>query len=70
VLDHQGYRRTLRICNTVCQGNNVFMNAPQCYVYKYIACLIIQEVLNWKLGEDMDNSERFMWLSSVHPCKC
>jgi hypothetical protein len=43
MLDNQGYRHTIRICNTsyFCTAINSSTNAPQCYVYKYTACLVL-----------------------------
>jgi hypothetical protein len=34
---------TFKICNTylLSYGNNGYANVPQCYIYMYIACLVM-----------------------------
>jgi len=39
MLGNYSYRYTLRMCNTVFDGNNGYAHVPHCYVHTYVHCL-------------------------------
>jgi len=43
IMGTQGYKRTLRICNTYCffHVNNGYQNVPQYFTYTYNACFFL-----------------------------